>query len=269
MNKLPHSIELESIPNSRELGGYVMQDGRIVKHGVLLRTGRLSGATASDIERLTKHYKLTKMIDLRFASESGAFPDPQLDGVQNMEISIIDSSLLPSDAGAITTVYTNETEDFAAFEKILNNPQLSQNMYMLLLSSKYTQLACKQFFDEVLNADGTVLWHCTSGKDRTGMTSVLILTALGADKATVLADFALTNEYNKEKIANALSSAKKFTDNERILSIISWLVGVNVSFMEDVFAKAEALYGSMLEYMKTELGVTDDEISRLRKKYLE
>ena len=50
------------------------------------------------------------------------------------------------------------------------------------------------FFKELLDADGgAVLWHCVSGKDRTGNATMLLLTVLGVDKETIIEDFLLTN----------------------------------------------------------------------------
>jgi protein-tyrosine phosphatase len=56
----------------------------------------------------------------------------------------------------------------------------------------------------IAEADGApVLFHCTAGKDRTGWTAALLLTALGVPREAVLADYLLTNERAARLIARA------------------------------------------------------------------
>jgi protein-tyrosine phosphatase len=138
------------------------------------------------------------------------------------------------------------------------------------LTSEYTKQVYHDFFDQLLaDPDGAVLFHCAHGKDRTGMAAVLLLSALGVDRETCISDFALTNDFMKPAIDTVVGQAKKITEDEAILNGVAGLVGVNASYMENVFDEAQAQYGSMLEFIKQGIGLTDDEIQQLRDIYLE
>lgn len=265
---LSHSIGLDGVDNARELGGYVMQDGRTVKSGVLLRTGKLLGATAQDISKLRDIYKVEKVLDMRTTVEIAQEPDVQIDGAENIHIGVIDESVASEDAAAMTAIYAKGENLLQSFIDMISAGRFIGNMYKSVLTSKHMQRECRRFFDELLTADGAVLWHCTGGKDRTGMTAVFLLTVLGADKATALADFALTNEYYKAKIDFTVAAVKKITDDELTIKTIAGLIGVNVDFMDEIYSMTEAKCGSMLEFIKSEIGVTDDEILILKEKYL-
>jgi len=58
------------------------------------------------------------------------------------------------------------------------------------------------------NPDGNVplLFHCTAGKDRTGMSAALILYALGADDKLVMDDYLLSNKYIEAKFAKEIKA---------------------------------------------------------------
>ena len=83
-----HTLGLSGVENARQLGGYVTRDGRVVKDNVLLRTGKLSGATEADLALLAG-LNLTQIVDLRTTAEIREGPDPVLDGVVNTQINIL------------------------------------------------------------------------------------------------------------------------------------------------------------------------------------
>ncbi len=85
---------------------------------------------------------------------------------------------------------------------------LDEKMYIGFLTSDMGQKAYSQFFRILLETspDRAVLWHCTSGKDRTGLAAMLLLAALGVDEKVIMEDYLLTNEYNADKI----ESTKRF-----------------------------------------------------------
>ena len=101
--KLSHSIGLEGIQNARELGGYKTADGRQIRHGVLLRTARLSTGTGEDLRRLSEEFHLAKIFDFRgrdeiegsvemaiFKGDSEPDPDPAVEGAEYLNLPILD-----------------------------------------------------------------------------------------------------------------------------------------------------------------------------------
>lgn len=276
---LPHSAELEGAVNARELGGYVTTDGKIVRENLLIRSGELTGMTEEDIRVLTDTYKLRDIIDLRQPDEIEAKPDPAIPGATYINLSVVpvpEESEETSDADAVKP----PSEESVA-EKEYENPYINlvlsmgdvregmESVYTNLVTSEHSLEYFRQFFDILLaDGEGAVLWHCTSGKDRTGVASALVLSALGVDRQTIVEDFMLTNEYLAEKIDRAVVSAKEETSDVDILEGVRILNGVDRSYIEATFEAIEQ-YGPLDSFLEEQLGLTEEKVQALRDKFLE
>lgn len=289
------TIGLEGVSNARQLGGYTTEDGRTVKDGVLLRTGALSGATEADIDKLVNEYNLGYVVDFRTSSEIASAPDPKIDGVENVWCSVMEEPAA-EDAegeGAEEGETTEEGEtaeggntsvaalagaaasaggsDMIATLVAYADSVNLEDMYVDMVQSEYSQQGYRQFFDVLLNnEDGkAVLWHCTGGKDRAGLATVLVLSALGVDRETALDDFALTNEFVVDQIDQMTTAAEEAGYNEDQVEAVATLAGVNRDYMVKALDLIDEEYGGMDEYLHNQIGLTDEEIAQLQEMYLE
>ncbi len=268
MEGAPQSIGMERIANARELGGYRMTEGRTVRHGKLLRTGKLYDATPADMERLTGYYGLTLVIDMRTTDEVAQAPDPGIPGVDWMHVRIVDED--SEDSNELAAVQYTKANTVEGLLEISKDGSAAKAIYSGILDSDYTKKAYRDFFHLILENDGgTVLYHCTGGKDRTGMGSILLLAALGADDDTCLDDFVLTNVYNRRKIEAAVDQVRPYTDDERVFTVIRSLVGVSREYMGAFVEEANRRYGSLLDFVRDGIGISDEEIALLRERYTE
>ena len=105
------SLGLTGIGNARELGGYRASDGRTVRRGVLLRTASLAGATEEDLRALREKYHLAVVADFRMDAEAERAPDPDIDGVRNLRIPIMDTELLAERAGKMSELLATLAEN--------------------------------------------------------------------------------------------------------------------------------------------------------------
>ena len=113
------------------------------------------------------------------------------------------------------------------------------------------------------------MFHCTQGKDRTGCAAMLLLFALGAGEETVMEDFLLTNEFNAALIAEERQYLKENGVSEAELDVfMATMDQVFPAFLENAIAWMTETYGSPLGYITQALGVTEDEITALRDKFL-
>ncbi len=263
------TLGMEKLSNARQLGGYITEDGMRVKDNILLRTGKLCDCTEADIERLRDVYHVTDVIDMRATSEIEDNPDPEIEGAENTHIIIIDES--GNAAASSAGVFTGTNGDYGTYMlELYRSGGLNEDVYTEMFDSEAGLAGFREFVDKLLeHEDGAILWHCTSGKDRTGVGAVIILTLLGVDKETTLRDFDLTNQFNARTIAYITSLVSELTDDQAEIDGVAALTGVSRPFMEKLFDKAEAENGSMLEFLKAKLNITDDEINTLRSKYLE
>ena len=264
------TLGLAEVENARQLGGYYTEDGRRIKSNMLLRSAKLAKATDEDIKRLTQDYNLGTIVDFRTTDEIADAPDPEIEGVKNEQIRVLDEdNANDSNSAAMTQIYGKDP--VSGLIEMVKNGTLSDDMYVTTIKSETAQKGFSEFFKVLLNNDEekAVLWHCTGGKDRAGTAAVLVLSALGVDEKTILDDFALTNEFYKGKIEYMGNEAAKQTDDQTIIEGVKTLSGVSRDFMEKMINTLNEEYGSVQNYIVEELGITQDEIVKLQNMYLE
>lgn len=257
-------IGITSIHNARQLGGYRIGDKHI-KDGLLLRTARLSGLSAEDSTLLADRYRVQCIYDFRGQEESLTAPDVIPGGSRYMNLSIsLDEG---GDRSAFKT--DSEAEMIGMLLKYADNPMIQDlcaHMYDKILFEKSSQEVYRRFFadlETVNPEDGAVLWHCTQGKDRAGCASALLLSALGAERELIMADFNLSKEYYDPYVATIN------IENETQSHVINTLISVNPVVFEVALDKIDERYGSLRNYLTECIGVTPEMMEILRERYLE
>ena len=270
------SILLTGVGNARELGGYAAEDGKTVRHGVLLRTAKLSNATEDDVQRLLAVYHLATDVDFRGDEEVKAAPDPEMEGVEYLNIHILDDSTGPSEELKAELAALEEkgieVDTITQLRLLIKYGAFTDRMYVDFLSSDIGKTGYSRFFKALLALpEGrALLFHCSQGKDRTGCGAMLILFALGADEETVMKDFVLTNEYNAAMIAEEREYLiRNGAREDELETFMKAMDQVSPECMSTAIRWMTEIYGSPLGYITGELGVTEEEIRMLREKFLE
>lgn len=266
---MKQSIPLYSIKNSRELGGYITTDGRTVKSSLLLRTAALHGISDEDIRTLTDTYHLQHIIDFRMSMEITGAEDPPINGAQYHHLNVIDlSNMSPQDTSEIDINSLDLIQVIKISEQF---GMLEEDMYIDFLASETGRKAYADFFSILLDTDPerAVLWHCTSGKDRTGLAAMLLLSALGVDEEWINKDYLLTNEYNAQRITGTRRYLKaQGYDDALIKKAVIVFDAVDERFMRNALAYLKKEYGSALGYIRDGLNISQSEIEALEEKYL-
>ena len=257
-------IGITSIHNARQLGGYIIGDKQIRKD-LLMRTARLSELSKEDSTLLADKYRVQCIYDFRGQKESMSSPDVIPGDSRHMMLSIS----LDNGADKSGLKIGSESEMIEMLLKYADNPavqDLCAHMYDKILFEESSQEAYRRFFSDLMSVDpkdGAVLWHCTQGKDRAGCASALLLSALGADRELIMADFRLSKEYYDPQVA----SIKIENDTQRY--VINTLISVNPEIFEDALNKIDERYGSLRNYLSECIGVTPEMMQTLRERYLE
>lgn len=265
------SISIGSVTNARELGGFKMTDGRSVRHGLLLRGAGLGKATKEDIERLVKVYSVRKVFDFRMDEEVNADPDPVIPGIENIRLPAMDSRMCHLfNAYMIRGGYSG-IEDVVRRGAAEPDVKIAaRTMYSSMVMSPFTQKQYARFMREVIGTPkGAVYWHCTQGKDRTGLAAAFILYALGADRETVLEDYAISNEFYIRDIERLSKEALDKGWGEDELEVVKTFIGANANAFEAALDLLEKEYGSMMEFIHEKLEVSSEDIEVLKLRYLE
>ncbi len=268
ISEADQSINLVSVGNARELGGYTTADGRTVKHGVLLRTADLHDISGDDVKKLTDIYHLAVIADLRMSLEAAQKPDPVIDGVKYVNLRVINEELLTSEVEKKLT----SGDAMERMRTILDSGLISFDMYITFLSDDSGKKAYREFFHELLDLpEGrSILFHCSQGKDRTGCAALLILSALGVSEDTIMNDYLLTNTFNAEKISAQRKMLLSYGIAESELDkYMIVLDEVSPKSMNMVLSWLKDNYVSPLGYIIDELGITREDIETLKGKFLE
>jgi len=253
----PRLVPLEGVQNFRDIGGYRTTDGRRVKWGLIYRSAELSHLTPTDLEALGR-LNVQAVHDLRSVSERQAEPTAWT-GPDAPLIVAHDYQLDMSAIGALFQgpVTVDRARDAFA------------SMYPSLLDTQRPQETA--LFETLLNADGATLYHCTAGKDRTGLATALILSALGVPRETILYDYELSNRYFTGGIAARDGQSSQAQSGMPNLppEIMAVFMQVDARYLRATFAQIDNQYGSVEAYLDQRLGVDAAEIARLRELYTE
>jgi protein-tyrosine phosphatase len=246
------AVKLQGTSNFRDLGGYPAAGGKHVKWGHIYRSADISKLTDSDLKALQSRH-VTLVCDLRGPQEYAQGADRLPTGVRRVELPAgsekIDPRLLSGGAKAI------------------NRDSLMRSVYtnISFFPAKY-----KPMFDELLALDNSqaLLFHCTAGKDRTGIGAALVLSALGVDRQTILKDYAATDVYwqaGREQSLERMAQAGLSAD---AVNAYRPFMAANPAYLAGTFATIDKQYGSVDKYLAKEMDLTPKKLAALRAKYL-
>ncbi|MBK7171445.1 MAG: tyrosine-protein phosphatase [Gammaproteobacteria bacterium] len=130
--------------------------------------------------------------------------------------------------------------------------------------------AYARFLRELAEADNLPLvFHCTGGKDRAGFAAALALLAVGVPRETVIEDFLKTNTYTADRIARNLLILRVVSLFRTDPELARPLLGVERAYIEAALDTIEREYGGVENYLRNELGIDDDTLSKLRANLLQ
>ncbi|PDX61776.1 tyrosine-protein phosphatase [Faecalibacterium langellae] len=246
--------------NFRELGGYLADEGKHVKWGQIYRgipTGKLTGEAD---RRLLDSLGLRLILDLRSSGEAKKEPDYVPDGARLVQI----CGLCAEDGAEIAFAPGD-------IEKLMQTAEegesISQRLYRRMLTGNK---AFKELFRALEAGETPILFHCTSGKDRTGVAAMLILLALGASDEVICADFEQTNACRKAEIDAVLAEhAAEIAADPACRVRYYAMAGVDPAAAPFVLDTIRRKFGSAENYLETEYGLTPARLMRLRRMYLE
>ena len=253
-------LALEGGHNFRELGGYEADEGKHVKWGQIWRGIPTAKLTSEADRKLLDSLGLRLILDLRSTEEAQKAPDYVPDGARLVQICGLcaeDGHEIAFGPGDIERLMQNTPE----------GDDIPRAMYRRMLTGNK---AFKELFRALEAGETPVLFHCSAGKDRTGVAAMLILLALGASDETVCADFEQTNVCRKAEIDAILQehAAEIAADPERKRHYYG-LEGVQPELAPFVLGLIREQFGSAENYLETEYGLTPARLMRLRRMYLE
>lgn len=241
-------VAIQGVANVRELGGIMTQDQRVIKSGHFYRSGHLGKLKKKNFKTL-EQYNITQVIDLRTDREIKKHPDRLPVTVQYYnEQAFEDSEDMFSKArkkvlkGSVTVEESNKAvEEFYGIY-VLDNPQKIREIVVRMLDS-----------------DQATLFHCSAGKDRTGMIGAILLSILNVDRKTIMEEYLLSNNGRVDDVSSRMKLAKfgKFLFPKIDYEVIENFSWIKPNYLDAMFAAIEAKYGSMEAYIKEGLKISE------------
>ncbi|MCR5450627.1 MAG: tyrosine-protein phosphatase [Solobacterium sp.] len=245
--------------NFRDLGGYPTADGRHVRKGLFYRSGglfRMSEQELDEIRALNVRY----IMDLRADWQRKRKPDPEIPGAQQIE----HTGYVPEAAMRI---------DFSPAGMHQTGDEAKEQFDKLELYYKeiiFGNLDFRLFLNCVAEGKVPIIFHCASGKDRTGAAAILLLLALGVDEETVMEDYILSNEYYEETINQVFMQMYEEALKDDYLPSLLWIEnGVMEFFGRSMLEEIHKQYDSIDEFLSAEYGLDAEKLRKMRDMYTE
>ena len=248
-------LPMDGSHNTRELGGYKTTDGKTIKWGKLFRSDKLSDISKTD-QAYLQNLGIKKIVDFRSEQEKAEDPNIIPTGISYVEMPISVDGAMRSKIEAVLKGETDrEVQSFlidANKEFVTNYADVYEN-----------------FLRGLIDEDAPTLFHCTAGKDRAGFAAAITLIALGVSKEDVINDYMKTNAFTQERIEEILGQIELMSLYQSDVEILRPLLGVEQIYIETAFRTAEEKYGSLESFIRDGLNISDEDIQKLRNKFLE
>lgn len=225
-------IKLGQTMNLRDLGGYQTADGRVTAWGRNFRSACPQGLSDADVAYARDTLGITTVIDLRgaFENERQKCGLAGVDGIEYHNIPLL------SDFDYGMDKFGGESYYLMA-EHV---PSMSE------------------LFRTIANARGSVLFHCTAGKDRTGMTAAILLMLVGVEDIDIIADYQVSRTYIDPLVQYLKANYPEMPQH----------AGESpVEYIRDFMARFRERWGGVESYFDY-LGLTAEEVGKLRERMI-
>lgn len=217
-NQPGYRIQLDGSDNTRDMAGYTTADGKWqIRPHRLIRSAHLGNLSDQDLQKLSRDYHVKSVVDFRTSGQVKSKPDKAIPGAKMTYLSILGPH-----------AYADNKGDGEFYNQRLEFGYAAVTGY-------------RQFLNDLLTQPEATLFHCSSGKDRTGIAAVLIMSALGVDRNTILKDYMLSQTYHHT---------------------------VKYAWIQEYFREVELNYGNMDNYLTQLIEFGPEKREQLRAQYL-
>ena len=258
------NIPIASLPNLRDLGGWRTRDGGRVRRGLLYRSTELDKLQGADMDAFAK-LGIRAVFDLRIESERTAQPDRVPEGTEQIVCDVLADS---TDAAP------------AQLQKVMSDPKgagelLGGGKAVAMFEQGYREIvrlpsaldSYHRFFSDLAEEQHRpALFHCTTGKDRTGWAAATMLTLLGVSEDDVRKEYLLTNDELVPALQPVVDQFRAAGGDPELLGPV---LGVRREYLEAGFDEMRQRFGSFEGYLTDGLRIDAATQERLRAAFTE
>ena len=262
----PLAVRLDGQPNFRDLGGNKTTDGRTVKWGEVYRSGELPHLTDEDVAKL-------RDLDIRTVMNFLLPEESEMNGRDRLPKGTREvAEPIQGERAAELTLVVQQAIKSGEFERL--PPEMNPEFHRLLLNEGKDQYAA--LLREAADPSNRPLGvHCSHGVHRTGTATAVLLSALGVPWETVREDYLLTNEYRRDEVEATLAKIRTMTAEKRgvapeEIDMVNSEAGdvLDGSYIDSTLEQAVADDVSRETFVREGLGISDEEVDRLRDQVL-
>ncbi|OAV65809.1 Protein tyrosine/serine phosphatase [Bacteroidales bacterium Barb6XT] len=241
-------LEMDSVLNLRDVGGYFNSDNRMTRWGMVYRSGDLSCLSTSDSLRLNS-LGLKTVIDLRSSQEADRTP---------LNLKDVNIFRLPLTVGTMNGIWS-----FLHDERMRKGDAAvyMQDLYLKFITenSETFAQALRLFLDKT---NYPILFSSALGKDGAGFLASLLLSALSVPDETITDDYLASNDYvTLSRFADIADISTLSSEAEKALLV---LLSADNSFLSPLRQKVRADYGTFPEYLGSALGFLPKSCAKLQ-----
>jgi protein-tyrosine phosphatase len=270
---------IASVQNFREMGG-IKAGERVIKQGKLFRSGSLTKLDDEAKHRFDK-LGIDYIFDYRSVEEVTLSPDYtgsseyfHLPAIGEMPGNSFIEKIKARNKGVIPAdMHSSNPADMASLlNKVTSIPfvgmKIKKDFGKMYERMPFQNAAFAATFEK-MTLGATILIHCQTGKDRTGVAAALILLALGADERTVIDDYMVSNRYRERENSEAIRQVYEITGSRRAVGIIETIMINREAYIIKALSAIKKVYRHIDDFFLNEYGVDKHRMDLWRYHYLE
>lgn len=247
-NETEKVIKLKKVHNFRAVSNIKNTEGRSLKEGMFYRSAHLHKLKKKSFDEFEK-LGITEIIDLRNSKEIFESPDHLPNGITYKKYS----------------AFEDEGDQLSQARKLVLKGKVNASDADKRMIDFYREYVTenpetiKTIITEILESEKPILYHCTAGKDRTGIVTALILTILKFDKEAIYNEYLLSNNFRKPLVEKRLRLASNlhFLYPKMDLQVLEKLSWVEKRYLDAAFSAIDKKYGSTDAYIQQVLGISE------------
>ena len=256
------NLEIKTITHFHELGGMKTMDGRTIRHGFFYRCGELAGASREDQEKVNS-LNIAYVFDLRGDTEAKYRPDFE---------------------GNFKYVHIPANEGLHRSDKLFTNAKSFMDLFVGMDKGRFNyhihhfalgyfnmpyNVKCVSTVLNSLDEHRPILLHCFAGKDRTGVLSMIIAAALGCGYEECKANYMCHNQLMDEERRTYMEALKERNISEWGIKGYDMTNSAIESWFDCAWYSIFNSYRTVDDYLKEEIGISQEQIDDWRSYYLE
>lgn len=255
-------VETGGVENFRDMGGYRTAEGKTVRWGKFFRGGPLHGLNGHQMAALSR-LGIKRVVDYRTKTEAEHAPDECPEGAERVHLPAIPQ---------VERFQNFADRDILAHLRAVNSPEAAAEQFQLFKDLYAAFPFGVDAFRQMLlslNSEAAIplYQHCSAGKDRTGIGSVMLLLALGVDEATAVSDYLLSREFRAEANRRKVQEMTAAGISLAAAELVRRMMTVSEELIFCALRAIHEKYSTYETFFEKEYGMDGETLSRWRRMY--